>query len=355
MAANSIAARIISRWRSAGARGLINSLLYRGRRLRDRVLIQIKYGLHRATAGRLFPWIGYVPLINAPSLTNLIGMTTREERAFLSWWAATKYRGNGVVVELGPFVGASTAALGSGLLRNPEVARWERPLRVYDKFQCSPLMSAMLLSPENKGLWKGIAGDSCRGVFDKQTACFTDLFDVHEVDILDCKHDGVPIELLFVDAMKTPALADAIVRTFFPCLEPQSSWLIQQDFVHYYTSWIHLVQYELRHQFRFEYHVPNSASAVFRTVGSTTSLKDFRLDMATWPKDRIDRAFAYSLSLISGVMQENIYAAKAMLYMHLGRQDIAQSVVTGFLRSGHEPRLEMRNVVAALATAESDE
>ena len=70
-----------------------------------------------------------------------------------------------------------------------------------------------------------------------------------------------PIKILLVDAMKSAKPAPANSRKFFPSLTANAA-LIQQDYKHYYTPWIHVLQHRLRSYCTFTYSVPQSSTVV---------------------------------------------------------------------------------------------
>lgn len=306
--------------------------------------------------GRACQWHGFHQSLSDQTLATLVGMTTKEERAFLQWYASAKFQGRGVMVELGPFVGASTAAICSGLISRQaggtEHGKLEsnRIVRVYDRFVCTPNMVDCIrqaLGPEAP--FNIEVGASCRPLFDLQTKEYANFFTLHDGDLLAETHDNAPIEFLFIDAMKTPELAKHVVRQFYPSLIPGHGVLVQQDFVHYYASWIHILQYRLRHLFRFVLHVPRSASAVFEVVAQDPDLASFDLHLDSVSDEEVDAAFDYSLSLIRGSYRENIHAAKAMFFVHIGRPEVARCLVTNYVRRHGRPRLEMQHVERVLA------
>lgn len=320
------------------------------RRLRDR----LRVALCRFSGGRLFPWEGYLLDLREAALSKPVGMTTLEERAFLAWWARERYCGKGVIVELGPFIGASTVAFCHGLQGNKRLAKGAARVRVYDRFICDQFMADSINAELNSSSLAGAYevpledGASSLPAFLRQTAEYQALIDLHPGDLLSYRHDGAAVEFLFVDAMKTPELAEHIVREFFGSLLPGQSLLIQQDFVHYWTSWIHLIQYDLRDFCDFAYHVPNSASAVFTVRKQIDCAAQYRLNIRTRSDAEIDEIFNYSLSLIGGDLRENVHAAKAMHYYHAGQIDRCTEVVDRYLAQNAAAAHDMKSVVALL-------
>ena len=163
-------------------------------------------------------------------------------------------------------------------------------------------------------------------------------------------HDGAPIEFLFVDSMKDFDLTSHIARQFFPALVENSSLLLHQDFVHYYTSWIHILMFTLRECFEFLYHIPNSASAVFRVVKTPSWTPSVNVLMS-YDEKRISQAFAYSRQIISGPMQENIFAAEVMHYIHLDRSSVALDLYQAWRSRYGVPKFEMIEIERLLGEA----
>ena len=70
---------------------------------------------------------------------------------------------------------------------------------------------------------------------------------------------------------------------------------MHQDFKHFYTPWIHLLTYRLRHHLAPVFDIPGAESTVFRTVRAPSqaecreACRWRRLDCEA----EIDRAFAY--------------------------------------------------------------
>jgi hypothetical protein len=311
-----------------------------------------RVGLSVVSKGRLFPWEGYLLLMRENALSQPIGMTTLEERAFLAWWARDRYSGQGAIVELGPFIGASTVALCYGLQANKRLAKGAGRVRVYDRFICDEFMAdsinAELGSPSLAGAYSAPLADGASSLpaFLRQTADYQAAIDLHPGDLLSYRHDGAAVALLFVDAMKTPDLAEHIVHQFFGSLMPGRSILIQQDFVHYWTSWIHLIQYDLRDHCDFACHVPRSASAVFTVRKPIVDAAAYKLNIQGRSDAEIDEVFDYSLRLIHGELRENVHAAKAMHYYHAGRIDRCREVVDRYLRENPAANHDMSAVAA---------
>ncbi len=140
--------------------------------------------------------------------------------------------------------------------------------------------------------------------------------------------------------MKGWDLANAIVRDFYPSLLPGRSLVFHQDFAHYFTPWIHLLQWKFRDHFEFEYEVPRSQSVVFRctkAIAKETAAGPFSYD--TFANEDVSAAFEYSRSLVSKDKLPNIAAAEVMWFLHQEKFEDAGRVFNEF-RSKNVP-LEM--------------
>ena len=124
--------RLRGYWAAASAEPLL---------LLERVWDRFRVAIHNLSGGRLFPWQGYLLISRESELQRPLGMTTAKERAFLAWWMKERYRGEGVAVELGPFVGASTVSICHGLRLNNRARKSFERVRVYDRFICDDFMA----------------------------------------------------------------------------------------------------------------------------------------------------------------------------------------------------------------------
>ncbi|MCA8963511.1 MAG: hypothetical protein KDC48_01420 [Planctomycetes bacterium] len=158
-------------------------------------------------------------------------MLTREEQQYLIWVTSALRRGSGAVVDLGPWLGCSSAALAEGVRRSGggvrvqslDLFEWRRD---YMEGYCPADL------PE---------GSDFRPLFREQTAAYSDTIDAERMDLLAGTWRGGPIEILFVDAAKSWDLTNAILRVFGPSLVPGESLVVLQDFKHMPTFWLPLV------------------------------------------------------------------------------------------------------------------
>ncbi len=142
-------------------------------------------------------------------------MLTMDE-ARLYCWLATRAEGTGAVIDLGTHRGGSAARLLAGLTAGKSQAQ----LFTYDRFATPDGEGDMLTQVQ-----------AALGPWQERVTCV-------KGDIAQQTWTGGPVEILSVDAAKSPATADRIATEFFSALEPGRSVLIQQDFLHAKQPWL---------------------------------------------------------------------------------------------------------------------
>lgn len=278
----------------------------------------------------------------------LLGMTTHEEQSYFEEYARSMYSGSGEIVDLGCWLGSTTIALAKGLAENPSPEARSRTVHAYDQFLWEQWMDDCVRGADIEGRYK--PGESFQDEFHKRTAPWADRIRVYGGDLCQIGWSGAPIEFLLIDAMKSWELANGILRDFYPCLIPDQSYILHQDFAHYYTSWIHLIQYRLREFFRFVTAVPHSSSFVFAYVKPLPrELLTASYEPSLFSDEEVDSAFEYSLSLTSDrETQAAIAASKVMHWIHL--KDIAKARIEmgNILSQGFPPVRDLQLVQAQL-------
>lgn len=171
------------------------------------------------------PWL--TPDAQAGSYA--LGLLGLEERKLLYQLARYVYTGEGAVVELGAFCGASTCCLAAGLRDNPRAAG--NRLHSYDCFIANEQYLVDFIWTQFDEAVE--MGQSFAAIFRRVTAEFVDLIEVHTGDLLEESWPSEkPIEILFVDVAKTLALSGKVLNEIVPHLIPGKSIVIHQDFYH---------------------------------------------------------------------------------------------------------------------------
>src|SRR5262249_55458191 len=160
-------------------------------------------------------------------------MLSKSERRLLYSLARDYASGDAAIVDAGCFLGGSTAALLAGVRDRTEP--WAGPaVASYDLFQVEAYTIEKFFADDE--LVRG--GDSFRDRFDANVAKFDVPHVVREGDIVEIGWSGDPIDLLFLDVLKTWEVNDAVLRDFFPCLVPGRSVIVHQDYGSGWLPWI---------------------------------------------------------------------------------------------------------------------
>ncbi len=158
-------------------------------------------------------------------------MLTEEEGRLLYWLARDYAKGDGAIVDLGCFAGGSTARLAAG---TADAGR-DTPVHAYDHFLINDRQKQKFLYPS--GIQPFTDNDMLPAVV-RRLAPWRGAVRLHRGDIRASGWDRGPIEILFIDAAKTPATTDYIARTFMPHLIPGHSLVVQQDYLHWRQPWV---------------------------------------------------------------------------------------------------------------------
>jgi hypothetical protein len=189
---------------------------------------------------------------------GMLGMITPWERRALSALAESVWangaRRDGLIVDAGPFVGASTTALAEGLQRSA-LGEDERRGRIwsYDLFLATPGMETGFFGPGGPK-----AGESFRSVFDANLAPFADYLRVFEGDITAMDGPDAPVSILFVDILWNWDATRRFSEEFYTRLEPGRSILLHQDFAYPFYPWLVIGMGLLRDHFALARRVPHS-------------------------------------------------------------------------------------------------
>ena len=261
-----------------------------------------------------------------------LGMTVKSEQIFCRHYTRDRYTGAGEIVDLGCWMGATTIAFSKGLRKNTQLAPGANQKRIhsYDLFQWHHTMDLNVKGTALEGKYQ--PGDSFLAEFEARTKPYVEHFTIHPGDVSGHPWTHGKIELLFVDAMKIPETARVIVRDFYPHLIPGVSIVAHQDFAHFFTGWIHLIQYRLRDYFEFDGEVKRSCTVLFKlkkTIPAELLDQDWSLEKITLAE--MNAAFDYSASLVSADKQEQIASARAMAHVHRGERDLAEQVAKDFM------------------------
>jgi hypothetical protein len=168
-----------------------------------------------------------------------------DESLLLYWLAAHYYRGEGRIVDLGPLAGGSAHSLAAGLADRKSDNRPRGQIDSYDFWGYLRNFQEYFPGQDLK------PGDDLLGFFKTNLGPLLPYVTPHKGDLCSYPWPDDPIEILFIDAAKTPACMDFIARRLFPHLIPGRSIVIHQDYISATCPWIHLVMEHLRDSFEY--------------------------------------------------------------------------------------------------------
>ena len=167
-----------------------------------------------------------------PDAVGIPTMLSKTERKLLYGLARDHAGGEGAIVDAGCFLGGSTAALLAGM--RDRTGGWDGPpLASYDLFRVEEYTLGKFFGDGELRV-----GDSFRERFDANVGRFDLPHEVHEGDITALGWTGGPIDVLFLDVLKSPEINDAVLRDFFPSLVPGRSVIVHQDYGWGWMPWV---------------------------------------------------------------------------------------------------------------------
>lgn len=175
----------------------------------------------------------------------IISMICQDEVDFLHWLVKSYFSGEGVIVDMGPLAGGSTHAIASGLALNPNINQNKKIIYSYDLWDYFEDWAQFFPGDHL------VKGQDVYPFFKKNLGPYMRYVKPIKGDIQSKKWSGEPIEILFIDAAKSPAIMQHIVNEFFPFLIPGKSIVIQQDFCSAQCPWIHITMQKLRKYFTY--------------------------------------------------------------------------------------------------------
>lgn len=154
-----------------------------------------------------------------PTLPPIPGQISKAECRFLYWLVSRTYTGRGAIVELGSWLGLSSAHLAAGL----RDAKVQGELHCFDRFTWD----------QKKSVDVGRVlrlGDDTTDVFLAHVKPVFDRVVAHRTEIEAMRWDGGPVEILFLDAPKGRKPFVHVLALFQPFLDPAFAYVASQDF-----------------------------------------------------------------------------------------------------------------------------
>jgi hypothetical protein len=211
---------------------------------------------------------GLIELDIPDFVASWLSMMTKRELFLLHWLAANYFKGEGIIVDAGVFLGGSTNAFATGLLRNTRKLRAGPVIQSYDIARWVSSMDKYLEIPAVKKIFCGThigAGDDFENILQNLLAQHRNLVDLRIGDIVETAHTEHFVELAFYDCLKDARRDLAVFNAFAPHYIPGHTLIIQQDYF-YEGAAVH----KIRQEFYSEY---------FQWVGRVDSTAVFQLQI----------------------------------------------------------------------------
>ncbi len=279
---------------------------------------------------------------------RLIGMTSLEEQRHYEECARALSGVEGAIVDLGCWMCSTTIALARGLRKAQAAGNCAKgKIFAFDIFVWEEWMNKYL--PLVAGNYS--PGDDFLPEAKDRIAGYSDIVELVQEDLATYFWREGSIRLLLVDAMKSWDLAGAIVRSFYGPLS-KGSIVIHQDFKHYYTPWIHIIQYRLRDNFSPVFEVANGGTVTFETTREISArAAASAAEFGDVSDEEIEMAMRYSTSLVGKKGRPDIAAAHVMYFVHKNRPRKAREILDSYLAQGmnvsRDLALARREVIGA--------
>lgn len=244
-------------------------------------------------------------------------MIVPDERALLYALARDHPFERGCIIDAGCFLGGSTLSFALGLRARADGRRV--PLHTYDRF----VLDAGSLRAYPQWLEGLEEGDEFRQRFDGILGDELALTEVHQGDVLREQWDGKPIAVLFIDLAKTWEISDHVHRQWLPALTANEGVLIQQDYVHEWCPWLHVLMELLSDYLEFRT-VVGGISTVFwcrRAVPASALPVSLREELSA---DEMVALFDRSMVRFAGQDRGIVECARAVLLMDVDRTEEAR-------------------------------
>lgn len=176
------------------------------------------------------PWDTLDPALLAQA-AKVPTMLAPEEQRFYFWTTSKWMQDEGAVVDLGCFVGGSTARLAAG----HQHAGHRGLIHAYDRFGANEATKEHILYAQGITPFEG---NETLDLAINLLTPWTERIALHPGQIEDQFWDEGPIEILVMDASKSVQTMDAMARIFFPSLIPGRSLVVQQDYLYWRLPWI---------------------------------------------------------------------------------------------------------------------
>lgn len=258
------------------------------------------------------------------AMPRIPAMTTEAER-LCYYRLALEYAADGAVVELGPWLGASTAYIAAGM----RDAGLPHKVQVYDYFRSKPGHAAKVKAwYANHGGGGEIPFGDCLEQFKANLGPLMEYVEPHKGDINKIKWHGDRIAILIADAPKRVPAISAVLTALRHGLQP-GSFMAWQDFAHFPSYEIPACLYRLRNHIDFVEAVVPGTTFVFRVrkPWDKPQVSPAALSLDLWKATDIERAWQYWLEVMPREKAALFQCGRAMFLCDTGHKVEAVSVL----------------------------
>ncbi len=255
---------------------------------------------------------------------NLIpAMTTDAERECY-YRLVSEGVGKGAIVELGAWLGASTAYIASAIRDSGS----DQKAQVYDKFQSKPGHAQKVKTFYAKKGIEAMPIGPCLLDFQKNLGPLMGHVETHPGQIENLKWKGGPISVLITDAPKRVPQISSVLTKFKDALQP-GSVMAWQDFCHFPSYEIPACLYRLRDRLEFVEAVVPGTTLVFRVASqwAANEVSEQALSLGNWTAAEIDTAWAYWSHFVPAEKAALFQCGQAMFLCDIGETTEAVAVL----------------------------
>jgi hypothetical protein len=247
-------------------------------------------------------------------LNTIPAMTTDAERECY-YRLAKEGAGKGAVVELGAWLGASSAYIAAGI-RDSGV---ETKAHVYDQFQSKPGHIRKVKEFYSKRNISKAPIGPCLLAFEQNLGGLVKFVEPHQGRIENLEWDDEPISVLVTDAPKRVGVISPMLTTLRKALRP-GSIMAWQDFCHFPSYEIPTCLYRIREHIEFVEAVVPGTTMVFRVKSqwSKDEVSLATLALSRWTFDEVVDAWTYWLRFVAPEKASLFSCGAALMLCDIG-------------------------------------
>jgi hypothetical protein len=267
------------------------------------------------------------PRVKLPAIPAMTTDAERECYRVLAFEAAKK---GGAIVELGAWMGASTAYIADGIRQSGVGLR----AHVYDQFISKPgHIEKVRAFYDKRGIDRAPVGPSLEA-FKDNLGPLLNYVEPHQGKIEGMRWDRGPISLLVTDAPKRVPAISAVLMALRDALQP-GAIMAWQDFCHFPSYEIPACLYRLREHLEFVEAVVPGTTLVFRVKSQwhLAEVTKAALALSRWTPEEIGGAWAYWLDFVPDEKKHLFECGAAMFLCDIGEPDRATRLLAATYQS----------------------